>query len=151
MQPIISLFKLLVLLGASYSKNVIWSITYCLQLIEISVRRENICSYEYILPAEGDNFFPMAQCKKYYVIILDNITILFTKNIKQLLFCLYISKEQVMNTSCCRRISNRYRSLPKHKMRVSSHDMVTKNRTEQFSFTFVSPIMNIVFLQNFSA
>ena len=93
----------------------------------------------------------MAKCKKYYVIILDNITILFTKNIKQLLFCLYISKEQVMNTSCCRRISNRYRSLPKHKMRVSSHDMVTKNRTEQFSFTFVSPIMNIVFLQNFSA
>ena len=109
--------------------------------------------YECIFPAEWDNFFLWRRLKKYYVIVLYIIkivpTIVFTRNTKQLLFYLYISKEEVIKTSCCRWIANRYRPLPKHKMRVSRPDMATNNRTEQFFFKFVFPILNIGFLQYF--
>ena len=84
----------------------------------------------------------MLQCQR-------GLTILFTKSIKQLLFCLYINKEEVIKTSYCRWIFNRHRPLPKHKMRVISLDIATDNRTEQFFFKFVSPILNIGFLKKF--
>ena len=46
-------------------------------------------------------------------------------------FCLDISKEDIIKVFYLW-ISSTYRTSPKHKMRVSSLDMVTDNRIEQF-------------------
>ena len=50
-----------------------------------------------------------------------------------ILFSPDVSKGSIINVFDCLSISSRYRTSPKHKMRVSSPDMVIENRTEQFT------------------
>ena len=75
-------------------------------------------------------FFYEAGAKKCYV----SFYTFYTKNLKQLLFCLDVSKEDIIKVLCCLGICNRSRTPTRHKMRVSSRDMFKYNKTEQFFF-----------------
>ena len=99
-------------------------------------------------------FFLRDRCKKVlrnHSIDCNNnpVIILFTKNVKQLYFCLGVGKEDIIKVLCCLWNSNGCRIPTKHKIRISSHDMFKYSKTQPFFFKFVSPGLNIGFPQNF--
>ena len=91
---------------------------------------------------------PLLPClnqQRLFFLFLYNVLRFFL-----ILFFLDINKDSIIKIFCCLSIS-RCKTSPKHKMRVSSPDMIMENRTEQFFIKFVSAFLNVGFSLYFPA
>ena len=76
---------------------------------------------------------------------------LLTKNLNYSFSLCTISKDDIMKVFYCPWISNRSKTLTKHKIKLTFPTVFKYKRIEPFFFKFVSSILNIGFLQIFLA